>query len=221
MVNQVLVGLTAEGKTDYRFFENLITKLLIEIGYDCKHDINFTLIPLVNSEQSYTKKVIKAAEVGKKDFGISILVIHKDADSNSDESTFKSSIIPAQKAVSELSCGTHCLNIVALVPVQMTEAWMLADRELLKEQIGTKKSDEELGILKRPESYTNPKKIIEEAIRIARSELTKRRRGKLELSELYLPIGQKISLEKLDKLESYRKFKESVRDAFRKLNLLD
>ena len=48
--------------------------------------------------------------------------------------------------------------------------------------------------------YFNPKESIEVAIRIAREGYTKRRRKDLTISELYLPIGQALDLEKLDEL---------------------
>ena len=102
----------------------------------------------------------------------------------------------------------------------MTEAWMLADKELLKSELGTLKNDEELGINKKPETFADPKKVIEESIQIVRQEVSKRRRYQLKIDDLYQPLGQKINLQKLDTLSSYSKFKEAVRETFRKLNYL-
>jgi len=50
--------------------------------------------------------------------------------------------------------------------------------------------------------------------------LTKKRRRQLKIGQLYLPIGQKIQLQKLESLASYNKFKSSVKEAFIKLNYL-
>lgn len=50
--------------------------------------------------------------------------------------------------------------------------------------------------------------------------MPKRRRKGLKIGELYSPIGQQLALEALEKLESYQKFKEAIRSAFRKLNYL-
>ena len=98
---------------------------------------------------------------------------------------------------------------------------MLADKELLKREIGTEKSDNELQIHRHPECIANPKESIETAIRIAREGLTKKRRKDLTISELYLPIGQALDLEKLEVLSSYQDFKSNIKEAFRKLHLLD
>jgi dimeric dUTPase (all-alpha-NTP-PPase superfamily) len=77
-----------------------------------------------------------------------------------------------------------------------------------------------LGIHRSPETIANPKDILEEAIRIARKDFPQKRRKDLRLTELYLPIGQKLDLSKLEILDSYKKFKKSVRDAFKELNYL-
>jgi len=97
---------------------------------------------------------------------------------------------------------------------------MLCDKNLLKAEIGTNQSNIELGLHKNPETYPDSKEIIEHAIRIARQGITRRRRRRLTISELYLPIGQKTALQALERLPSYLKFKEEIRQAFRKLNYL-
>ena len=47
---------------------------------------------------------------------------------------------------------SHLKTSVIIVPIQMTESWMLAEKELLKKEIGTDKTDIELGIHRDPES---------------------------------------------------------------------
>ena len=105
------------------------------------------------------------------------------------------------------------------MPVYETEAWMLADKGFFKSEIGTKLSDSELKIHRNPESIARPKEVIEEAIRISRKQLTKKRREALTISDLYSALGQ-VELEKLEKLESFRDFQSNLEHAFRKLNLL-
>jgi DNA replication protein DnaD len=99
----------------------------------------------------------------------------------------------------------------------MTEAWMLADKELLKKQLCTDKSDSELEIDKHPESFSNPKETIKKAINKAREGITKRHRKKLTIDDLYSPLGTTIELSKLESLSSYKKFEKAVRDIFPQL----
>lgn len=101
----------------------------------------------------------------------------------------------------------------------MMEAWMLADKDLLKAEIGTRKSDNDLGIDRDPEVIADPKSVIEEAIRVAQSDLP-RRRQRLTISDLYEIIGDKISIDKLLLLNSYRRFQEEVRSTYRALNYM-
>jgi hypothetical protein len=109
---------------------------------------------------------------------------------------------------------------VAIVPVQEIEAWLLADKELLKQEIGTQKNNSDLGISKLPESITKPKETIENAIRIARSDLTQKRRNHLTISDLYLPIGQSVDIQKLEMLPSFVDFKNNVKKAFQLINII-
>ena len=153
------------------------------------------------------------------DLGLIVLCIHTDSDAATDQQVFQNKINPAFGAI-EACPDSFCKNLVSIVPIQMIEAWMLADKDLLKYEIGTDKNDTELGINKRPESFSDPKSAIEAAIRIARQDLTKKRRTNLTIGELYQPIGQKIPIAKLQDLASYQKFSDAVRDAYRRLNYL-
>lgn len=104
--------------------------------------------------------------------------------------------------------------------VRMVEAWMLADKELLKEEMGTRMSDEELGINRMPELYLDPKATIIQAIGKSNRTTTRRHRKDLDISELYASIGARLELEKLHLLPSYRQFVDEVREAYRQLGLL-
>ncbi|MFT5917918.1 MAG: hypothetical protein ACI81T_004435, partial [Bacteroidia bacterium] len=93
-------------------------------------------------------------------------------------------------------------------------------KDLLKQEIGTDKSDIELGIERFPEDIADPKQTISNAISIARKNITKRRRKDLSIADLYLPIGQNLELKKLESLPSYLDFKENIRIAFQYLNVV-
>ena len=149
-----------------------------------------------------------------------IFCIHADADDDTDINTFQFKINPAVTAIDQMRENSVCNNLVAVVPVQMTEAWMLSNTRLLKSEIGTDKTDTELCIDKHPEGYNDPKEVIKNAIRIGRQELPRRRRNELKIESLYALIGQKISLTSLETLPSYLKFKKAVEDSFKKMNIL-
>ncbi|WP_445082164.1 hypothetical protein [Candidatus Marithrix sp. Canyon 246] len=149
-----------------------------------------------------------------------ILCVQTDADRKQLNDTYQHKINPCQVELEKQNENQYCKILVAVVPIQETEAWMLADKELLKKEINTDETDIKLGIHRAPESIANPKEVIENAIRVTRKNLTKKRRRNLSISDLYLPIGQGMDLKKLESLASYQDFKENIKKAFRKLNLL-
>lgn len=221
-MTQIFVGLLAEGTTDIRFLNSIVEKTLIKVAFACKGQIEIELLIIEKGRSlNFIQEVLQASKNGVENFGMTILCVHTDADATNSENVYQYKINPAQTELAKQNDTYYCKNLVAIVPVQETESWMLADTELLKSEIGTTKADTELGIQKQVESIANPKEIIENAILIARSEITKRRRNNLSISDLYLPIGQSIDLEKLAILPSYQDFQENVREAFRKMNLLE
>ncbi len=219
---QVFVGFTTEGSTDVRFLRKIIERSFEEIAYECQGDVEPVVWPLgvKKTDLSFSEYALKAAQQGVEEIGMMILCIHSDADDATNQNVLDNKIAPARELINAQSDDTTCKILVPAIPVQMMESWMLADKDLLKNEIGTTKTDNELGINRSPESITDPKAVIEEAIRIARQEITRRRRKELRISDLYLPVGQKVSIDKLKGLPSYRRFQEDIRQAYRELHLM-
>lgn len=220
MSNQLTIGFVTEGPTDVRFLASIIQRTFEDVAFECDSEIEILPLQHLSKENGEFIGVVKTYAKKAYEQGLMVLCVHTDADDSTDTHTFRYKINPALDAVEELDEPGFCKNIVAIVPVRMSEAWMLSDTELLRNEIGTSNSDQELKIDRKPEAYADPKAAIEEAIRIARQNLTKRRRRELTIGELYLPIGQKIALHELEKQPSYQKFRKAVQEAFRKLNYL-
>ena len=155
-----------------------------------------------------------------RSYGATIICVHSDADSSSIDNTLNTKFVPAQRCLLEQENDSCSKILVNLIPVHMTEAWILADKRLLKQQIGTTLSDTELNLNKDPESISNPKQAIENAIRIARQNIVKRRRRNLGIGELYAPLGQLINIDQLMDLKSYRQFWDNVINSLKQLNLM-
>jgi len=219
---QIFIGLFTEGSTDIRFLEPIIERTFLQIALKQSHlDIEITIQPITIDKKGkgFNEQVFEALKIGYNLYGISLLCVQTDADNRTLESTYKTKInrvIESLTVVDDILCKT----IAPLVPIQETEAWMLSDKELLKIQIGTTKSDDELKINKHPESVANPKELIEEAIRIARSGLTKKRKHDLKIDELYTLIGQTLDISKLDSLYSFQDFKQNITNASKKKRII-
>lgn len=217
---QIIIGFTTEGSTDVKYLESIIQRTFEHVAFECHGQIEVLPAQYLKKQNGDFVELVKDYARKAEEMGVMVLCVHTDADDTTDIFSYNNKIIPAFTAVNDIQGESICKNLVAIVPVRMTEAWMLSDKELLKAEIGTSKSNEELGIDRLPEDYNNPKQTIEDAIRIARQNLTKRRRHELVISELYSPIGQKVALSTLERLTSYQKFKEAVRAAYTKLNYL-
>ena len=221
MANFILAGLFTEGTTDISFLASVIERTLEEVVFYCKGEFE-TRLEIINIDKkglSFDKQVLNASQQGLEKFSITLLFVHTDADASTDTNIFNSKIIPAQSLLDSEQDNIVCKKMVAIVPIQMTESWMIADKTLLKEEIGIDKSDADLGIHKNPEEIWNPKSVIEDIIRQSKAEQTKRKRRKgLNISELYQIIGRKIELTEVEKLSSYLKFKKSLIEKLTELN---
>lgn len=221
MSNFILAGLFTEGTTDIRFLLSVVERTLQDVAFDCTGDIETRVeaISIDKKDLNFNAQVLEASKEGFEKFGVLLLFVHTDSDDFDDDLIFNTKIYPANLILSEQDENLYCKNMVAIVPIQMTESWMIADRLLLKEEIGINKSDAELGIHLNPENLNDPKSVITEIIRLSKDETTKRKRSKgLKISDLYQIIGQKIELSELEKLSSYVKFKNSLIEKLRELN---
>lgn len=221
MTKQIFIGLYTEGTTDERFLHSVVRKAFDEVAFEATGDFDFyiEILQIKKLGLSFIQQALQASKEGVDKFGISFLCLHKDADDITDQRAFSTSINPAIAEIQKQG-NDYCKVVVAIVPVRMTEAWLLADKDLFKKHLGTILSDHDLDITQDPENIANPKRKIESAIRIAMKSRTKRRPKQLTISDLYMPLGDQIETKHLEKLSSYRKFKASVRNAFIALNYL-
>lgn len=220
-MTQLFIGLIAEGKTDYRFFQPIIEKTLTNIAFDCSGQIDID-VKVINCEKgdSFKDYVLNASKKGLQEYGISILIVHTDADDSNSIAAYNNKINPAKALLQTQPQNTHCNKIAALVPVRETESWMLADKDAFIKSIGTKKNINELNINGNPEDYTNPKERIENAIRIGREYMPKKLRTNLNISDLYSYLGQAIQINSLRNYNSFIDFENNIKSVFQELNLI-
>lgn len=219
MSNILQIGFVTEGSTDVRFLKNILWKTFQHVAFDCNTSIEVYEPEELTEKNGATYKD-QILDLSIKYNYFHVICIHRDSDSPTIDKTLQLIINPAFESV-QRHHGDNCKNLVPIIPVQMTEAWMLADTELLRNKIGTKLTSAQLGLpnrINQIESISDPKYVINSAIRIAQSHSTKRRRHNLSISNLYSPISQEISIGHLEKLSSFLHFKEGVRESFKRLN---
>lgn len=218
-MNLITIGFYAEGPTDNRFLLSIIRRTFEAVALECESEIEvYEPQPVTAAADTFAATVVAVARVAAAQ-GALVLCVHADADARDDEHVRTHKVSPALAALQNAALpGSPAL--VALIPVRMSEAWMLADKTLLKDEIGTSLSDAALGLHRAPEAYADPKAVIEESIRLAHEDRPRRHRQQLTIGEIYLPLGQKIALARLAALPSYQRFRADVRQAFRQLNYL-
>lgn len=223
MAYQIYVALTTEGTTDIRFLENVIERTLWELA--CSHleqevECVVNVLTVDKAGLSFEEYVKKAAKEALSQFGANTLAVHTDADRMTYEERRTNKIVTVEEFLQEQNPNDYCLILTPVIPVRMIEAWMLSDRDLLRQEIGTSLTNAQLEIDGNPEIMASPKEKIENAIRLAREKATHRNPIKsVDISDLYGILGQKLSIEKLEGLDSFRKFEGEVLETFRKMGL--
>lgn len=222
MAKQIFIGVVTEGSTDERFLMSVIQRTFESVAMQCAGEIEVisTMLHDVDKGDSFSDLVLDASRKGIQQLGAMTVVVHTDSDTDSYKERYKHKFEPALNSLNVLKGDeNYCSIITPLIAVRMIEAWMLADKGLLKEEIGTDLSDSTLGIARDPEKIADPKAVISEAIRIA-TEGKSRRRQSLSITELYGALGVSVSLEALLSLSSYRMFRQNVENAFREIGYL-
>lgn len=221
-MRQLFVGLITEGSTDVRFLKNVVFKSVQDLCGDCENDIEVFDIKEVKADGgTFVEKMLNATHIASAELGLSMLCIHADSDNRTSDNVIKNKFEPFFNELSKMNDEEYCKRIVPTIPIQMIESWMLADKELLKQMVNANDMrDIDLGLEKSPETYSDPKDIINNAIRMAMSRQSKKKRDQIKISDLYEVLGMRLSLEKLRMIPSFREFEQNVKNVFREIGIL-
>lgn len=218
----IVLSFIGEGSTDMRFLPNIAERLIEELllAQDIRATIQWQHIEKIGDNS--TDIILNAARQAKY---CTTLIIHSDADSKKPDAAYEFRIKPGIEEVQKLADQEVCKNITIIIPIAETEAWMLVDKDLLKEEINTTLSNHDLGLnysLSRIEKITDPKKLLEDAINVHHQSLPKKRRRRaVTISELYEPISQQLDLSKLEVLDAFKLFKDNLIKALRNIGVLE
>jgi hypothetical protein len=106
------------------------------------------------------KTITEKIELAVTEFPCEILFYHRDAETQK-----------ASDRVAEIqnACQTLTQQLIAVVPVRMTEAWLLIDAEAIREAAGNRAGKMNLALppLSRIESISDPKDLLHSLLREA------------------------------------------------------
>ena len=133
-----------------------------------------------------------------------VLLIHRDAETQAPE-------LRREEIAADL-LGMRVRHI-PVVPVRMTEAWLLADENAIRSAAGNPNGTENLNLpdIRRLEDLPHPKKVLRDALTAA-SGLNARRRARL-------PVHQRVQLipnyiddySRLNVLRAFRTLQQDIR----------
>lgn len=219
--NQLFIGLISEGSTDNRFLFSVIKRAIDEIIFEYGGVTEIYIEEIKKDvRKPFKKQIIDANKNYHKENFINILLIHNDSDYQDDSRVLNDKFIPLMNEIDLIEEELICKEIIPIIPVYMIEAWMLADIDLFLNEISSGKDKTELKLNGDPESFTDPKEKIKNALQIINQEKPKKRRKDLQINELYQLIGQKIEISKLLSLKSFKKFHDNLCDSLNKLNFI-
>ncbi|MCK6579717.1 MAG: DUF4276 family protein [Anaerolineae bacterium] len=207
-------GLFGEGPTERDFLLPLLRRTFVELlpGMDIYSE---AVLP----ERGADTFLDQVVSVARQAYGYHLLICHLDADAPSPDSIRARKFDPSVKAVEDARRqGAALIDvIIPVIPVRMTEAWVLADFEAFRAAVGTKQSLDEARFSQKPdkvERIEHPKQIFEAALRNSRP-----RRSPLP-REVFPRLAEEINLDRLRVVPAYRQFLHEARNVLRSLHFL-
>jgi hypothetical protein len=226
-MSQVMLALYAEGSTDGNFLPHII-KRTTELTLS-QHDQPGIEVPLPDCRWEKPANTAKRVEcilhAARKTAGYHALIIHSDGDDRGYEQTIAELFQPGQESVLKAARDRPnevCEYLVPIVPVRMTEAWMLADPDALCTVLGKKVDARIVGMptkAKLVEKEFNPKTTLDRVIKLVHPKESKGKRQAFK-KDLYQQLGSEISLKRLGDVPSYQQFVEDMTVALRRLNFI-
>lgn len=214
------LALYCEGTTDQRFLPTIIRRtarhILAQREISTVNVLPVDVIAVVAARRD--ESILQAAYKAELH---QALVVHADADHPTAERARRERFDPGYALVQQCE-DKICKILVPIIPVYMTEAWMLADHEKLCETIDTPMRASQLGLpvrVRQLEADAHPKETLKQAIRTATAHRSRRYR-QIDLSMLYDKLASEVRLDRLQGLTAYQQFVTDLTQALEQLDLI-
>lgn len=211
------LGLHGEGPTDLRFLAPVVARLTSSILLE-RGRYSVTVSPVIDvgtgTTQGRAERLTEA--VGELQGTVDVLFVHADG-SGDPEGALDHVVRPLIDRL-QTEHGDAAPTCVPVVPVREMEAWAIADPAALAHLLRSQLDAEALGLpsdAARCESVADPKAALREAVSRARSR-TRRRRGGIP----YEPLGERVHLERLDRLPAFQRMRAALIEALGDRRLL-
>lgn len=221
-MKNVAMALYAEGTTDLLFLPEVIRRTAQQnLNKSDQQYIDVKPVDLISFRKIGMKQDECILHAARRASNYNILIVHADADHRTADRALKERFYPGYLLVQQAE-EDICRCVLPIVPIQMTEAWMLADPETLRATLGTSKSAQELGVPSKPklvEADSDPKQTLK--MIVSKVNTHRSRRQHLDVNTLYTLLGRKVDLSRLKDVPAYQRFVLDLANAFRTINLID
>jgi hypothetical protein len=216
----LVLALYAEGTVDTRFLPPIIQRTSEMILMHCGQSVVDIPEPIIVSKKhnSLDQAILQASREVR---GCHVLLIHNDADSRTFERARRERFEPGFALVQQCS-EEVCRNLVPVIPIRMTEAWMLVDVDALCGVLGTNLSPQMLELPSRAalvESVTDPKNTLNEVMRKVNAGRSQRRQH-ISLNTRYELLARRIDLNRLIHVPSYKSFVDDLTSTLAELHFI-
>jgi len=191
-------GLIADGSSDQSLIP-LLTTLLVELLPGTRIETPQWIAPI--NKTTLSEKISYALDA--ENFRFDILFVHRDAEHE-----------PVAKRVEEIHQSTPAGDhpIVCVIPVRMTESWLITSDKAIKEAVGNPHSTKNLGLPKKDKIEScDSKAILFSALREA-SEFGAQRRRKFKPEQFRRRVAELTTdLAALRKISSFKSMENELR----------
>lgn len=215
------LALYAEGPTDTRFLSPLLLRLCRDLCLRHQRqlvDVAEDVMALADATGvKDAPRAERIAAAGRAAVGAwNILFVHSDGEGDPAR-VLRERVQPGLSALrAEALPRTEC---VPVVPIRETEAWTLVDGEALRQVFGTTLSDADMALPaagRAVEGITDPKAVLDAAFQATQPNGRRARAGAAAMLHL---LGERVSLQRLREIPSFRTLESDLLDALHRLRI--
>ncbi|GGL87468.1 MULTISPECIES: DUF4276 family protein [Micromonospora] len=195
-------ALVSEGRTDDQFLPRLLGRALTQLCYTAFEDaVEVADVQVLRDRKgpSSVQDVVNLVDENRAAF--SLIFFHRDQGADADR-VRREWVTPLRTL-----WGDRVEQMVAVVPVRETEAWLLADGDALRDALGVRGwTDETMGLPANPahvERLGDPKRVLNDLMqRVSRSR-----------EDHYVQLGELVALDRLQQVPAYQRWWTDTRQA--------
>lgn len=213
-------ALYCEGATDAQFLRPLLLRLCESMAALSRETVEVADV-MVLADAPEHRQLPRSAriELAAKaaDGAWLVLFIHADADGRDGRAARAERIQPGVERLGDLLGTTR--QAVAVVPIRMTEAWVLADLDAFRTGVGTSRDDRALG-LEDVVAHGADHVAAPKALFLAALSAAKPRAKGAQLGGYLGRIAESASFHQLRRLEAFRQLEAELEAALRALGIV-